>query len=105
MLISKLQNAPSCTGLNLYLHKFPGGNTPGPQNRGGGKPTFSWCARPPSHLFSAFVAGRCPQLEVQTCNVTLPTAVIFSYTLHALEIDQDYLAHTPAGAGVPPKKF
>ena len=25
--------------------------------------------------------------------------------LHALEIDQDYLAHTPSRAGVPPKKF
>ena len=25
--------------------------------------------------------------------------------LHALEIDQDYLAHTPPGAGVPPKNF
>jgi len=24
--------------------------------------------------------------------------------LHALEIDQDYLAHTPAGAGSPPPK-
>ena len=25
--------------------------------------------------------------------------------LHAWNIDQDYLAHTPAGAGVPPKNF
>jgi len=25
--------------------------------------------------------------------------------LHALEIDQGYLAHTPTGTGVPPKKF
>ena len=25
--------------------------------------------------------------------------------LHALEIDQGYLAHTPPGTGVPPKKF
>jgi len=25
--------------------------------------------------------------------------------LHALEIDQNYLAHTPTGTGVPPKKF
>ena len=25
--------------------------------------------------------------------------------LHALEIDQGYIAHTPTGTGVPPKKF
>jgi len=31
MLIFKLQNAPNCTDLNLYLHKFPGGNTPDPK--------------------------------------------------------------------------
>jgi len=25
--------------------------------------------------------------------------------LYALQIDQGYLAHTPTGTGVPPKKF
>jgi len=25
--------------------------------------------------------------------------------LHALQIDQDYLAHTPTGTGVPPQKI
>jgi len=99
----KLRGEERLHYLNTYLHCFPlifskifslaplarlqftfirhphsqisRGNTPGPQNWGAGKPTFPRCARQPSYLFraSAAAAGRCPQLEVQTCNVTLPT--------------------------------
>jgi len=56
MLIFKLQNASNCTDLKLYIHKFPGGNTPGPQNWVGvsplpldarvHRPTYSELPRP-----------------------------------------------------------
>ena len=75
--IFKHQNAPNCTDSNLYLHKFPVGNTPGPHN-GRAYAHFPSVRASTVPLIQSF-RGRCPQLDLQTCNVTLPTAVIFSY--------------------------
>ena len=70
MLIFELRNAQSCTDLNLYLYKFPGGNTPGPQNWGGGKPTSPRCARPPpAPLILSFRIRRRPLPPIRSPNM------------------------------------
>jgi len=68
MLIFELQNAPSCTDLNLYLHKFPGGNTPGPQNWGGGEPTSSVSASTVP-LIQSFRVRRRPLPPIRSPNM------------------------------------
>ena len=48
----------NCTDLNLYLHKFPGGNTPDPQTGEGVSPlSLARASTVHSHLFRASAAA------------------------------------------------
>ena len=80
------QIAQICTYI---VTNFPGVILPDPQNWGGVSPLYlGTCVHRPTStvpLIQSF-PSRCRQLEVQTCNVTLATPVIFFYSTVALVV-------------------
>ena len=96
-LFFKLRNAPNCTDLHRYFHKFPGGgDTPGPQNWEGGKPTSYRRARPPFHLLKACAAAAPIKSPNMQRDFTNPSYILL-YFLVSLSLTASFhsaLKHT-----------
>jgi len=98
----KLQNAPNCTDLNLYLHKLPGGNIPDPKTGEGISP-LSLGASVHRQTYPELPRPLPPIRSPNMQRDFIPTPAIFLVLLFLSASFQSALKHTQNRTELRPK--